>query len=333
MALGGPTSAETVRLSTEAFGRPVRILIRDLSASEAEAAAEAAVEALARVERLADPSAPIPPRAEEEAQPAPPANLAALNAAAGEGPLAIDPDLLELISRALSFCTWSDGAQGPLGGRLEEVWGLRQPVAQPPIPDDLRLARASAGCSQVLLDREHALASLGKGSALSLGNFAPGFAVDRAVEVLREHGVTNALVEVGRLRRALGPGKDGRGWRVSLPVFPGMSEPLDEVWLRDRSLAISHQEDYILRIGERRYAPYFHHRTGRPVEGVLAVAAVAELAVDAQGLAASLFVLGNREGQFRLGRLRPQPSVLWLLGTGEGQPLIADYHWSDINLP
>jgi hypothetical protein len=63
---------------------------------------------------------------------------------------------------------------------------------------------------------------------------------------------------------------------------------------------------------------------------VLATVAVAELAMDAQGLAIAMLVMGPREGQLRIGTLRPRPALLWYLGTGAGDPLVVDYRWSDV---
>ena len=77
-------------------------------------------------------------------------------------------------------------------------------------------------------------------------------------------------------------------------------------------------------------APYWSQRTGRPAEGVVAVIAVSELGLDARGLATTMFVTGHLKGQFLLGQIRPHPSVRWLLGTGEGRPLITDFNWMEI---
>jgi len=60
------------------------------------------------------------------------------------------------------------------------------------------------------------------------------------------------------------------------------------------------------------------------------VAAVTDLAVDAQALAIAMALTGPREGQLRLGSLRPHPSVLWFLGNGSGAPLQVDHRWGEI---
>jgi hypothetical protein len=64
---------------------------------------------------------------------------------------------------------------------------------------------------------------------------------------------------------------------------------------------------------------------------VLAVLAATDLALDAQALAASLFIVGPREGQLRMGSLRPRPNVRWFLGSGGGAPLQVDYRWSELS--
>jgi hypothetical protein len=44
-----------------------------------------------------------------------------------------------------------------------------------------------------------------------------------------------------------------------------------------------------------------------------------------------MFVLGQREGMMRLGALRPEPSVAWLLGSGEGLPLLTTHRWAAVD--
>jgi hypothetical protein len=85
-----------------------------------------------------------------------------------------------------------------------------------------------------------------------------------------------------------------------------------------------------MKIADQVVLPYLNQRTGLPAPGVIGVAAVTDLAVDAQALAIAMILTGPREGQLRLGSLRPSPSVLWFLGSGSGAPLQADHHWGDV---
>ena len=274
-----------LRLAASAFGRPAEIEVRDLPQETAREAIHRAFAEIADVERLADPA-----RAD--------GGLAALNAAAGKGPLTVDSRLLTLLGRASDFCFWSEGAHGPV--RVEQPAGLTD-------------------CSRLRLDRQKCTAELAEGSRLDLRGFAEGFAVDRAVEILKQAGGGNGLVRIGTVQRGFGAGPAGKGWAVELPQLPGLEEPAGQIYLQNRAVVMASSSDL-----------YVNQRTGKPPQGVLLTVAVTEQAADAQGLAASLFITGPREGQLRLGSLKPRPSVLWFLGSGAGAPLQVDYRWSEV---
>lgn len=287
----------------------MEVEVRDLSAEAAREAIRQTFAEVADFERLAG------------------AGLAALNTAAGKGPQPVDPRLLAVLTRAESFCEWSDGAHGPLGRDLYTMWGLRAPVPDAPEPDRLAQAAGLAACNRLALDPQRGTALLAERSGLDLVGFAEGAAVDRAVEVLRQRKVGNGFVRIGPVLRGFGPGPAGKGWPVTLPRFPGLEEPAGEVHLLDRALAIATQTDHPLQGS----ASYLNQRTGKPANGVVAALAATELAMDAQGLATTMLITGPRAGQVRLGSLRPRPSVLWFVGSGAGPPLLVDYRWSDVS--
>lgn len=300
-----------LRVAATAFGRPAEIEVRDLPREAARSAVQAALDEIAAVERLTRPDA--------------------LNAAAGQGPQAIDARLMPLLVRAQEFCFWSEGAHGPLGRALYEAWGLRgHGPAGLPDPERLERAKAAARCEALRLNPSAGTAELAEGARLDLGGFAEGHAVDRAVEVLRQKGVGNGFVQIGAVQRAFGGGADGRGWKVLLPQFPGMDRAADLFLLRDRAAAVLSIEDNPIKLADQALLPYLHQRTGLPAQGVAGVAAVTDLAVDAQALAIAMALTGPREGQLRLGSLRPSPSVLWFLGSGSGAPLQVDHRWGEI---
>jgi FAD:protein FMN transferase len=289
-----------------AFGQPVEVQVRGLSPDATREAVQKALAGISEIERLTA------------------AGSAALSAAAGKGPRPVDPRLLELLARAESFCQWSEGAHGPLGKDLYALWGLHTKVEDLPAPAAMLQAVQAAACDRLALDPQKKTAALAEGSGVDLVGFAEGAAVDRAVEILRERKVSDAFVRVGPVQRGIGPGPAGKGWPVVLPQVSGLTEPADEVYLRDESLAVAASSDHPLEVGT---SSYLNQRTGLPAQGVLAAVAVTELAVDAQGLATTMLIVGPREGELRMGTLRPRPSLLWFLGTGEGAPLMVNYRW------
>jgi len=315
--LAAPAAAEPVRKAIAAFGTQAEIEVRDLPSAEAESAVLAALQEIFALDHLFDPDGEVT------------GGLGVLNRAAGGGAVEIDPRVSDLLLRGLQFCIWSGGAYGPLGGELYRLWDQRPDSYRPPDPADLREAVGTAECNRVSLDPKTHAAILAPGSRVDAFGLSRGLAVDRAVAVLTEHGAANAWVEVGNVWRALGAGPSGHGWLAELPPIPGEEEPIDRIWLHDQALVVYSTQP----VNEETLRPVIDQRTGVPSRGVISVIAVTVQAVDAEPLAATLFVLGHRDGQMRLGSLDPRPSVFWLLGQGigTGRPLEATYYWTQLD--
>ncbi len=321
LLLATPLTAEPVRLAATAFGASAEVEVRGLPRAAAEAAARQALEEIFAVGQLADPEARLS------------GGVGALNAAAGqEDPLPLSESVAELLLRGLQLCIWSNGAHGPLGGELYRLWGNDGL----PEPTDLRWAVASADCGRLgLAGGDSPAATVAEGSRIDPAWMARGLAIDRAASRLQKLGVENAWLEIGPVVRALGAGPDGQGWPLVLPPPAGSPEPMDELWLQDQALAVVRRPpsdgvpDHRPEVDSWNAGPtLIDQRTGVPARGVVAVAVVIEKAWDAEALAASLFILGLREGQLRLGGYRPRPSILWFLGAGKGEPLASTYNWS-----
>lgn len=311
---GAPLGAELLR--ERALGADVEIEVRGLpeaAASSALASALAAVRA---------------------------AEAAVARTALDAGPGA-DRDLRDVLRRAADFCIWSEGAVSPLGRALYDLWGVRRPAAGIPQPPALGGALSRPLDCAAFRSALEPRAKPQRGrpsledfaSHLDLWGFERGFAVDRGVAALRAAGATNGRVRIATVTRAFGSGPAGSGWPVVFAPFAGQTRPIAPAMLRDRALAVAGRDEGALRIGGEWVPPYFDQRTGRPGEGKVAVLVSTDVAVDAEGLAMALFAMPTREGEFRAGTLRPRPSLLWLLGAGDGEPLTLESLWSVLRPP
>lgn len=310
-----PASDSTVPLEIRgsALGAGLEMQVRDLPRQAGEQALNAAWDAVMRAERELD----------------------ALAAAAARGSLPKQPmpeELLDLLVRAQSFCTWSDGAAGPAGGAVYRLWAQAARSGALPTPDQLEAAAATTPCTRVTLEPEGRTLALAPGSELDLRGFARGWAVDLAIRTLTGAGATNARVTLGAVIRGMGAGPTGAGWPVPLPKLSASGDPQNEVLLVNEALAVSNPAADAIEIAGEPISPAFDLRTGKPGTGVSSVVTVTPLAADAEPLAMAMSVLGANGGQMRLGTLQPKPAVLWLLGAGE-TAVVASSNWSAVHRP
>jgi thiamine biosynthesis lipoprotein len=153
---------------------------------------------------------------------------------------------------------------------------------------------------------------------LDLGGIAKGYAVDKALAVLRRRGITRALVDAGG-DIGLGdppPGKPGWGIGVA-PLEPG-GPPGGFLWLSRRAIATSGDTQQYVVIDGVRYSHLVDPRTGLGLTDHSSVTVIAPDGITADGLASAVSVLGPRQG-LRLVEETPGAAAL-VVRAPEGRP-------------
>lgn len=230
--------------------------------------------------------------------------ISRINRTAGREPVVTDPEVFGLVGWALDYSRRTGGAFDITVGPLVRAWGFFRGNGHYPTPDELAEARASVGWHQVVLDDElRTIRFRTRGAELDLGGIGKGYALDRAVRVLRRLGVTAALLGAGQSSYyAIGAPPDAEGWRVVVadPYHP--ERALSTVWLRDRSLSTSGNAQKFFELGGRRYSHIIDPRTGEPAAGMMQVTVMAGTATESDALATALFVLGPERAADVLAR-------------------------------
>ena len=145
---------------------------------------------------------------------------------------------------------------------------------------------------------------------LDLGAVGKGYALDAALDLLRDWGIESVLCHAGTstaLAAGPGPGrgKDGEGWPVGAGSTAGKTSGPGRVLLRNRALSGSGTEVK----GEHVVDP----RTGRPASGHAAAWASHPSAAVADALSTAFLVMTTAEVAGFCGR---HPAVWALVKTG-----------------
>ncbi len=203
----------------------------------------------------------------------------------------VSPDLVEIL--ALSRGVWevSGGAFDPTIGPVTHLWRPAFKSGTLPDTDALRLALERVGMQHLELDEEHSRIRFDRdGMLLDFGGIGKGFAADKALDVLREHGCPSALVDLGG-DLALGnppPGKEG--WRVT--IDNGLELP-HEVLLANVGVATSGDLYRHVEIDGVRYSHIVDPKTGLGLTRSVAVTVIAPRPWLADALASAASVMGE----------------------------------------
>jgi len=254
----------------------------------------------------------------------PSSELMRISREAARGPVTTDPETFQFLERSLYWSRQSDGAFDITVGPLLRAWGFF--FHQGRIPSDAELAalREKIGWQHILLnpDRRTVVFTPPQPMDLDPGSIGKGFAVDRVAALLREQGVTSALISAGgSTLYAIGAPPGRAGWPVKVPDPRRLDSRhggaiSSTILLKDSSLSTGAcTEKYFIKDGHR-YCHIFDPRTMRPVEGMLQTTVIDPSATDSDALSTVVFVL------------RPKASKRVLATHSDSRALIFSQHSS-----
>ncbi len=260
------------RFSHEAMASTFDVIVAGGEKDYAQQAAAAAFDVVDQVEKVLSTYVPS-------------SDTTQINRALPNTWVRVNPFTLECLAAAAKITDQTSGAFDVTIGPLMAVW--RNPDRSPRTPSaaELAEARARVGMNLVELDDSGKQVRVKKtGVRIDLGGIGKGYAVDRAVEVLKEWEIASALVNGGdSTTYAFGayPGKNA--WPVGVGGIGNESLPPFTLDLRDMTLSGSGT----FRRGKHVMNPH----TGKPVEGVLAAWSLHPSAAMADALSTAFMVM------------------------------------------
>ncbi|MGQ9559686.1 MAG: FAD:protein FMN transferase [Candidatus Oleimicrobiaceae bacterium] len=223
----------------------------------------------------------------------------------------VGPAVIACLREAHRVASLSEGAFDVTVGPLMRLWDFLSD--QPRVPDSAAIRgvlpmvdyrRVHAQGDTVWLEQP--------GMALDLGGIAKGLAVDVAIDSLRAHGITDAMVDArSNLRTLVSPLTAGkRNVWIRHPRDPSRlfaRFPMDE-----GCVATSGDYERFFISDSVRYHHILDPHTGWPARSCASVTVLANSAMEADALSTALFVLGPERGLSLAERL-PGVSAVFLI--------------------
>lgn len=230
----------------------------------------------------------------------PDSDLVRLNRAPVDAWVDLPPEMLEVLACAMDIHRQSAGAFDPCVGALVDAWGFGA-VRDAPDAAAINSVRQAAPCTmRAGLEIDPAAGRARKRAAvqLDLCGIAKGYAVDRMVAVLQQHGVQHALAALDGELRAVGHQASGAPWAVALEApDAGRRAVRGVIELQDLAVATSGDYRRYLEVGEARLAHTMDARRAAPVNNAVAsVTVLARTCMEADAWATALLVAGPGEG-------------------------------------
>ena len=224
--------------------------------------------------------------------------LTRINRGAASAPVRLSDEMTILLTRAESFARLTGGAFDITVGVFSGVWKFDEDNdGTIPAPELVAARKKLVNWRDLVLDpAKHTARLKKKGQKITLGGIAKGYAVDKAVAVLRAAGLVDFIVQGGGDMYVAGRRGDRR-WRVGIrdPLGPRDAFfALTEVEDRTFSTSGDYERSYI--VDGKRYHHIIDPRTGHPATASRSVTIWAPNAFIADAIDDAVFILGPEKG-------------------------------------
>jgi thiamine biosynthesis lipoprotein len=224
----------------------------------------------------------------------PDSDISRVNSAAGEAPVHVPSELLEVMGVADQVSRATDGAFDATWEPLSTIWKMNDPNFRPPNAEAVASARKLVDYRDVVLDVEKQSVFLRRrGMRLGLGGIAKAYIAERAADFAVANGVSDVMIDAGG--DIVARGRNGeRPWTIGIRDPRSNGTLLAKIELRDQAVVTSGDYEHFVDQGGRRYHHLLDPRTGYPASASRSATVVAPRGALADALATGLFVLGDR---------------------------------------
>lgn len=222
--------------------------------------------------------------------------ISRINAAAGREWVKVDGETEQLLDLAADLHRLTDGILDPTMLPLLRVWDWKTVHVKLPDKAEIKAALALTGFGKI--QRKPGRVFLPQsGMGLDFGGFGKEFAVDQLVRIAREHGIQDALIDLGRDLYAIGGNGQHPFWHVGLEDARHPGTCWGGLAVADFGVAASGDGLRRFEFNGVRYGHILDPRTGWPVSnGMRGVVVIAPTCLQAGIYSTAIFVLGPKHG-------------------------------------
>jgi len=213
-------------------------------------------------------------------------------------PIQVSLPLLTVLKKSQALSQETNGAFDVTISPVVRLW--RRARRKKRLPDSLRLheARNKVGYKLMKISSQNQTVELLKNEMrLDLGGIAKGYAADIALKVLKQNGVSRAMVDASGDIVLGDPPPDQCGWKIGIASSDDEKSNLDRyLLLHNMAVATSGDALQHVEIAGKRYSHIVDPRTGLGLTDQSRVTVIATNGITADSLASAISVLGPSQG-------------------------------------
>lgn len=216
-----------------------------------------------------------------------------INVHAGIKPVKISDDLKNVIKSSLKYCKMTDGTFDITVFPVQELWDFL--AENPKVPDEKEIRKRLPLVNfRSIIFNDDKISFKMNGMGIDPGGFLKGYAIDKAISMLKGNGFRKFIVNMGGDLGIYVVDDDTASIKIQHPRdnngFWGMFK------VNQGSVATSGDYERYFEIDNRRYHHIINPATGCPDSDCISVTIITEEAKFADAIATGVFVMGTKKG-------------------------------------
>ncbi|HHT9109637.1 MAG TPA: FAD:protein FMN transferase, partial [Candidatus Brocadiaceae bacterium] len=205
-------------------------------------------------------------------------------------------ELLDVVEQSIYYSEMSGGAFDITVSPFVDLWGFFSGKERVPSDKEIEKILPAVSYKNIVINKSTdskkpcSVSFKNPQTQIDLGAIGKGYAVDKALGVIKKHGIDNGCVNLGGNIYVLGVPPDKKGWNIGVQHPRKRGEILGYLELKDEATATSGDYERFFEVKGKRYSHILDPRTGRPVSGTIATTIVAPTGTQVDALSTSVFV-------------------------------------------
>ncbi len=256
--------------------------------------------------------------------------LSKVNREAAYGPVPVSALTFEALQKAVYFHQLSGGVFDVTVGPLVDLWHKAGRTNELPTEEALAEARRKVGSDKLILDEKNrTVRFVVEGMRVDLGGIGKGYAADKAVEAMKEHGALGGMVALAGDIRCFGQPPRGQAyWRIGVqdpnvaPDDLSPSKPLLVLALTSEGVSTSGDYRRFVRVQGQKQSHIIDPGTGKGANKLVSDTIIAPDTTTSDALSTAVNVLGLERGLALVERLPTTAAILIPAGK-DAQPIFS----------
>ncbi len=207
----------------------------------------------------------------------------------------VSDECFQLIKTAAEISKESNGNFDITVYPSVSLWGFTSSNYKVPDEDEINDVKKLIGYNKIELDDSNKSVKVPEGTSLDLGGIAKGFIADKTAELLKEQGISSALLNFGGNIRLVGSKPDGENFKIGIKA-PFKDGYFAIIKANDITLSTAGGYERYFEKNGKRYHHILDPFTASPAESdVISATVLGKEGEVCDALSTAAFVMGGNE--------------------------------------